>query len=200
LIVEMYSADPAKRETMLGSYVTPGHMFESMWFLCHLAVRLDMKSAIQPAIEVILSACRTGWDEQHGGFFQFCHRSGGAPRGAVAPELQNAEMVRKLRGNWDNKLWWPHSEALYALLLGHRLSGAPDLLNWYWKVHEYAFRVFPNPDRSIGEWIQIRDRTGAPEEKVVALPVKDPFHIPRAFVLCLGVLQDMEHGVAAPER
>ena len=192
VILEMHSADPAKRETMLGTYVNPGHMLESMWFVIHLAERLGMKGRIAQAIEVIRAACRVGWDEEHGGFFQFAHRDGGAPRGPVPPELADAEMIRKLRGNWDNKLWWPHSEALYALLLGYRHSRAEDLLDWYWKAHDYAFGVFPNPDRSIGEWIHIRDRSGAPVDKVVALPVKDPFHVPRAFILCIQLLEEME--------
>jgi len=43
-----------------------------------------------------------------------------------------------------------------------------------------------------GEWVQIRDRAGKPEDKVVALPVKDPYHITRAFmhaIQCLGRLE-----------
>jgi N-acylglucosamine 2-epimerase len=58
-------------------------------------------------------------------------------------------------------------------------------------VHEYTFRVFPNPDQGIGEWIQIRDREGAPESKVVALPVKDPFHITRNLILIVDLLQGL---------
>jgi N-acylglucosamine 2-epimerase len=188
LICEMYSRDPAKRETMLGGYINPGHTIESMWFMCHLALKTGLKEAIPQALQTILAACRVGWDEPHGGFTQFAHRTGGAPCGSVPTELEGAEMIRKLRNNWDNKLWWPHSEALYALLLGYQLSGVEEMMDWYWKVHEYAFRTFPNPDQSIGEWIQIRDRYGAPEEKVVALPVKDPFHITRTFILCMNVL------------
>ena len=38
------------------------------------------------------------------------------------------------------------------------------------------------PDKVHGEWIQIRMRDGNPEDKVVALPVKDPFHILRDFL------------------
>ena len=63
------------------------------------------------------------------------------------------------------------------------------MLDWYWKAHDYTFETFPNPDRIVGEWIQIRDRQGSPESKVVALPVKDPFHIARAMLLAIPVLE-----------
>ena len=44
------------------------------------------------------------------------------------------------------------------------------------------------------EWIQIRDRAGAPLDATVALPVKDPFHIARALLLLVELL------AAEPER
>ena len=98
-------------------------------------------------------------------------------------------MIRKLQENWDNKLWWPHSEALFALLLAAAQTGEPDLMDWYAKAHDYTFATFPNPDPAIGEWIQIRTRDGQPVDKIVALPVKDPFHITRAFLLILELLE-----------
>ena len=48
-----------------------------------------------------------------------------------------------------------------------------------WKItYLPPFRTTTKP---IGEWIQIGNRQGEPMEKVVALPVKDPFHIIRNF-------------------
>ena len=55
-------------------------------------------------------------------------------------------------------------------------------------VFEYVFRIFPNPDRTVGEWIQIRDRQGVPLEKCVALPVKDPYHILQDVMLIIELL------------
>ena len=52
-----------------------------------------------------------------------------------------------------------------------------------------TFRTFPNPNPKIGEWIQIRNRLGEPESKVVALPVKDPFHIARNLILIIDLLE-----------
>ena len=60
-------------------------------------------------------------------------------------------------------------------------------LDWYDRVHEYTFSHFP--DREHGEWTQRLSREGKPIAEVVALPVKDPFHLPRALMMCIDVLQ-----------
>jgi N-acylglucosamine 2-epimerase len=86
------------------------------------------------------------------------------------------------------KLWWPHSEALYTTLLFYVLTEDEKWLNYYKQMDHYIFNTFPNEDKQIGEWIQIRNREGNPEEKVVALPVKDPFHIIRNFVCIIRLL------------
>ena len=52
------------------------------------------------------------------------------------------------------------------------------------------FQTFPNENKEIGEWIQIRDRKGKPIQKVVALPVKDPFHIIRNYLFILKLLEE----------
>jgi len=158
VIAEMYSEDPDKRATMLGRYCNPGHMIESMWFAIHLARTLGLDDRIAQAVAVIKRACELGWDKEYGGFPQFLDKTGVPPQGPVPPDLADAEMIRKLKTGWQNKLWWPHSEALYALLLAYELSGDEALLDWYDKVHEYAFATFPNPDKEIGEWVQIRER------------------------------------------
>ncbi|MGI9071817.1 MAG: AGE family epimerase/isomerase [Bryobacteraceae bacterium] len=36
--------------------------------------------------------------------------------------------------NWDKKAWWPHTEALYALVLSYQLTGEQWCLEWYDKV------------------------------------------------------------------
>jgi hypothetical protein len=87
----------------------------------------------------------------------------------------------------DKKLWWPHTEALYALLLVHRLTGEAWCAEWYDKVHAWAFSHFRMP--GVGEWRQRLTREGQPTSEVVALPVKDPFHLPRAAILIMQLLK-----------
>lgn len=40
---------------------------------------------------------------------------------------------------WSMKLWWPHSEAMIALLMGYSDSGDPALLHLFYQVAEYTF-------------------------------------------------------------
>ena len=86
----------------------------------------------------------------------------------------------------DTKLWWPHTEALYATLLAHEHVREPWCLEWHERVREYCFAHYPVPGH--GEWRQKLDRRGNPITDVVALPVKDPFHLPRALIYSLEVL------------
>ncbi len=58
-------------------------------------------------------------------------------------------------------------------------------LDWYNKVHEYAFRMYPN--HVSGGWYQNLDRKGNRIHFVVqGLAVKDPFHLPRSLLYCWG--------------
>lgn len=38
------------------------------------------------------------------------------------------------------KLWWPHSEAMIAFLMGYSNTGDPTLLRLFCQVAEYTFR------------------------------------------------------------
>ena len=117
----------------------------------------------------------------------FCGIDGGEPLGDNTG-VENETMVKQLSG-WGDKLWWVHSEALYSLLRCYIETGDHAFLDEYRKVKDYVFRVFPNDDPAIREWKQIRRRDGTPEDKVVALPVKDPFHIARDFILAIELMQ-----------
>jgi N-acylglucosamine 2-epimerase len=144
-------------------------------------------------MEIVRWKTTKGWDEPYGGLPQFVHIEGGQPRGIVTDENKDDHMILELTNNWDNKLWWVHSEALYALILAFEHSRDQWFLDTYWKFHEYVFDIFPNPDKTVGEWIQIRDRVGKPEDKIVALPVKDPYHITRAFMHLIKSLERIEN-------
>jgi len=175
-------------DTLLGRYINPGHTLEDMWFIMHQALANGDREPIERAATVICRTLEVGWDEEVGGLYLFADQDGGMPQGSTAG-VKDHVMVRKIRNDWDSKLWWPHAEGLYATLLAFDLTGDRRLLQWYQKTRKYTFSTFPNPDTEIGEWIQIRDREGLPQEKVVALPVKDPFHIIRALILIIELLR-----------
>ncbi|HUQ95355.1 MAG TPA: AGE family epimerase/isomerase [Bryobacteraceae bacterium] len=151
-----------------GTAVEPGHAIESMWFVLHWARRRGRHDVIRQACEVIRWHLEKGWDEQYGGIYLAIDAKGNPPFLAHA----------------EKKVWWPHTEALYALLLAHELTGAAWCMEWYDRVHAWSFSHFSMPG---GEWRQRLDRTGKPITDLIALPVKDPFHLPRAVILILGL-------------
>ena len=106
--------------------------------------------------------------------------------------VEHETMTHQL-SDWSSKLWWVHSEALYTSLLCYLKSGDPAFKEWFERTFDYVFSTFPGKDPEIREWIQIRTREGAPLEKVVALPVKDPFHITRNLLLILELLYGEMH-------
>ena len=110
------------------------------------------------------------------------------PDGAASP-IEPVE--RQVWEGWGDKLWWVHSEALYTTLLCYHRTGEARFLEWHEKVFSYTFRTFPNRDSEVREWKQICKRDGSPQDKVVALPVKDPFHITRNLILILELLETM---------
>lgn len=185
-VIEYLGTDNTVRDTMLGTYVNPGHTLESMWFVLHYAEEIGDQEMTQRALAAIRHAIELGWDQVYGGVPQFLHRFGGQPRGNVPPEMETEPMVEKLLTAWSNKLWWPQSEAIYALSLAYQLTRDPWYMAWLQKVHDYTFTTFPQPE---GDWIQIRDAQGRPEDRVVALPVKDPFHVPRALLHAIRALE-----------
>lgn len=155
-----------------GTLVNPGHTIESMWFVMHVARRLNRQDWIAAAADILRRHLEAGWDREYGGIFLAIDAGGGEPA------LPHAE----------KKAWWPHTEALYALLLAARLTGEPWCMEWYERVHEWSFAHFAMP--GIGEWRQRLDRQGRPVTDVLGLPVKDPFHLPRAAALIVQLLEE----------
>ncbi|MBS4208090.1 AGE family epimerase/isomerase [Bacillus sp. FJAT-50079] len=187
-IVEMKPAAWNNTDTLLSRHVNPGHTLESSWFMIHSLRNLQLaneKDYISDISKLAMNALTIGWDERQGGLFRFVDKEGGMPQG----ELIGTPIESLIRETWDTKLWWPHSEALYTTLLFYEKTGEKDWLKWHKKLDEYVFHTFPNKNKEIGEWIQIRDRNGAPLQKVVALPVKDPFHIIRNYILIIQLLE-----------
>jgi N-acylglucosamine 2-epimerase len=142
-----------------------------MWFMIHFFQKLGDGVSPEWAIDTIKRHVELGWDDEYGGLLLSVDADGGAPWWPFA----------------DSKIWWPHTEALYALLLAYDLSQEQWCLDWFEKVHNYAFSHYPVTP--YGEWTQKLDRQGNKFTETVALPVKDPFHLPRALIYCIQVLQ-----------
>ncbi len=179
LIREMITDVPEYQDSILTRHIAPGHALEDMWFCMNMVGK-------NPELEeriytIVKNSMAIGWDEQYGGLYRFVDRNGGIPHGKTL----NDPYEKLLVDTWDTKLWWVHSEALYITLRSFIQTQDETFLKLYQKLEDYVFSVFPNPNREIGEWIQILARDGKPLNKVVALPVKDPYHILRNSMLIL---------------
>jgi N-acylglucosamine 2-epimerase len=183
--IELKRKSGKSEDSLLERHLNPGHILEATWFHLHSLnnweenQRQDVLSILS---KVALNALNRGWDEEYGGLLRFVDKDGGKPVGQVNDHDPYCALIRD---TWDTKLWWPHSEALYTLLLLYNHTNEQIFMDWYQKLYAYIFRTFPNPNKEVGEWIQIRNRKGEPLNKVVALPVKDPFHILRNFILII---------------
>ena len=183
---EVINRDNTMFPQILGQHMNPGHTIEDVWFLLDAAEICGKPEWKEKICRIADQALEKGWDHTYGGLLHFCGLSGGEPVGDVEG-VEEETMLKQLSG-WGDKLWWIHSEALYSTLRCFCESSEERFLDWHTRVFEYTYRTFPNEDPNIREWIQIRTRDGAPQEKVVALPVKDPFHISRNLILILELL------------
>jgi N-acylglucosamine 2-epimerase len=162
-----------------GGAIVPGHAIESMWFMMHIYRHWGRQDRLDEAVAAIRRHIEYGWDSKFGGILLSRDADGRDPWWPFA----------------ESKLWWPHTEALYALLLAYEHSREAWALDWYEKVHDFAFSHYPVP--IYGEWTQKLDRRANKFSQTVALPVKDPFHLPRSLIMCSAVLQRLAR---EPER
>ncbi|MEY4941412.1 MAG: hypothetical protein RIQ93_3147 [Verrucomicrobiota bacterium] len=180
-VAELRPPTGASDDTLLCRHINPGHALEGLWMLMTVAAREKRADWMARTREATRFALERGWDDVHGGILHYVDADGGPPRGVTGDSIYEASVRR----TWDTKLWWVHSEALYASLLCYAQTGDATMRSWFERLWEYSFRVFPQSDPAIGEWIQIRDRQGEPLDQVVALPVKDPYHIARNLIQIL---------------
>jgi len=184
VIQEMPPVQSEYDDTFLAHHIMPGHALESMWF-CLNVLEQNNLPLDQRIFTIAKNSLNLGWDRQYGGMLRCVDIEGGAPKGRTLNDAYESLM----RDTWDSKLWWTNSEALYVSLRCYKLTGDNFFKEYYDRIQSYDFKKFPNPDPEVGEWIQILDREGNPMNKVVALPVKDPFHIMRDVLLIIELLK-----------
>jgi N-acylglucosamine 2-epimerase len=172
VVLEFVSDDGRELPPPDGTAVVPGHAIESMWFQMHIARANGDLATSRRAADTIRRHLELGWDPEFGGLL-------------LAIDADGREEVGWAHA--EKKFWWPHTEALYATLLAYEVTGEPWCLEWHDRVREYCYAHFPVPGH--GEWRQKLDRRGNSITETLVLPVKDPFHLPRALIYCVEVLK-----------
>jgi len=156
-----------------GRCLNPGHAIETSWFLMTEAMHRGDKALFKKALEILRWSLELGWDPTYGGILYF-----------VDIEGKPTEQLE-----WDMKLWWPHTEALYALLLAYQQTKDDVYADWYERVHSWSFSHFPDPMH--GEWFGYLHRDGSMALRLKGSQWKGPFHLPRALLYGIKVLEQM---------
>ncbi len=157
----------APADTPEGRLFCPGDSIEASWFLLHADPGEEMRTLLLDSIE---GALEYGWDREFGGLYYFMDVEGFPPLPLEA----------------NMKLWWPHTEAIYATILAYSLTQDPKWLAWLERVDTYAFGHFSDPEH--GEWFGYCDRRGALTNTAKGNNYKGCFHVPRMLLLSYQLL------------
>ncbi|MFN0105282.1 MAG: AGE family epimerase/isomerase [Bryobacteraceae bacterium] len=155
------------RQLPEGRLICTGSSLEVCWLFLHMLQKAPDAAMEQTLLEAILGSLEYGWDKEFGGLYYFQDVDGRPP---VALES-------------NMKLWWPHTEAIYACALAYKRTGDERYLEWWGRVDEYSFRVFA--DSKHGEWFGYCDRRGDVATPLKGGPYKGIFHVPRALLFTL---------------
>jgi len=167
-VVEYVNVDGTFSDTPPGRAMVPGHGIESMWFQLQIFRERGLTDEQGLVLRAMEWCLERGWDAEYGGLFLGLDIFGREP-----PFWKHATA----------KLWWPATEALCATLVAYEADPDPRWIHHHRKIVEWSLRMFPVAEH--GEWRQRLTREGAPMSEVVALPVKDPFHLARALIVAV---------------
>jgi N-acylglucosamine 2-epimerase len=173
LILEYLDSNYQVIDAPVGRAVIPGHAIEALWFMVHLFERRNEPQRVAAAFASIKAHTEIGWDQTFGGLF-------------LGIDSEDKEPV--FIPNATKKIWWPHTEALYALLLARERTGEAWASEWFNAIFEYSFAHYPVAGH--GEWTPNLNRKGIKEDILVALPVKDPYHLIRSIIYCIKLLEE----------
>ena len=153
-----------------GRHFIPGHSIEVAWFILHALEFVTHPTARQVALDALEGSLEFGWDREFGGLTYFMDVAG---KPSLFPEA-------------PMKLWWPHTEALYALLLAYSTTHEQKWLAWLETVDAYAYRTFV--DEEYGEWFGYCDRQGRLTHTCKGGSYKAFFHVPRFLMFSVQLL------------
>ena len=158
-------------DTPEGRLFLPGHSIETAWIVLHMLDLVPSAEHTTMALEAVEGSLELGWDAGHGGLLYFMDLAG-------RPTLQLEATM---------KLWWPHAEAIYALVLAAVRTGEPRWLRWLERVDAYTYSHFPDPEH--GEWFGYLERDGSLALSSKGGNYKGFFHVPRALLFSVQAIE-----------
>lgn len=171
-ILEFVTLDGKFLDTPEGRVCVPGHAIECMWFLINIFEELGESERISKCCKII---------KRHIGLAKT--DIGGL---RLALDIDGKEPCFWNKPNYMP--WWVQLEALVATAYAYKHTHD----EWFMKEHEklLSFALSHYPSGS-GEWYNWLDHNGKVGESA-ALPVKDPFHMPRAFMYLIQLFGELE--------
>lgn len=171
-ILEFVTTDGKFMDTPEGRACVPGHAIECMWFLIQIFEDRNETENIKTCCKLIKRHIELALDKEKGGLI-------------LALDIDGIEPC--FWGKPTYKPWWVQLEALVATAYAYKHTGD----EWYADIHreinDFVYSHYPN---GYGEWYNWLDNDGNVGE-TAALPVKDPFHLPRALMMLVDVLENI---------
>lgn len=166
-ILEFVTVDGKFSDTPEGRSCVPGHAIECMWFLINIFEE-------RGETEKIAECCRL--IKRH---IELAKTECGGLR--LALDIEGREPC--FWGKPTYKPWWVQVETLVATAYAYKHTGDEWFLDTHKRVSEYALSHYPSGS---GDWYNWLDENGKVGESA-ALPVKDPFHLPRGLIYLIDL-------------
>lgn len=165
-VLEFVNADGRFSDTPEGRACVPGHAIECMWFLISIFEERNEKENIEKCCRIIKRHIELALDKEKGGLI-------------LALDIDGKEPC--FWGKPTYKPWWVQLETLVATAYAYKHTKDEWFLDIHKQVNKFAYSHYPS---GYGDWYNWLDNDGNIGE-TAALPVKDPFHLPRALIyLC----------------
>lgn len=170
-VLEFVNVDGSFSDTPEGRTCVPGHVIECMWFLINIFEESGETENIEKCSALIKRHIELGLDKEKGGL-------------RLALDIDGKEPI--FWGKPTYKPWWVQIETLVATAYAYKHTKDEFFKEIHEQVCEFAFANYPN---GYGDWINWLDKDGKPAE-TAALPVKDPFHLPRGLMYLSELFED----------
>ncbi|MBA7570419.1 Cellobiose 2-epimerase [subsurface metagenome] len=162
-----------------GRMLNPGHAIEAAWFIMQEAkYRNNDPELVRMGTTILDWMWEWGWDKKFGGIIYFRDLKG-----------------YPVQEYWhDMKFWWPQNEAIIATLMAYQLTGEKKYAEWHKMIHEWTYKIFPDPE--YGEWFGYFHRDGRLSVPLKGNLWKGPFHIPRMQLMAWKILEEIKSFLA----
>lgn len=185
MIFEMLNPNESIVQSDTGLRVNPGHALESSWFCMEEALHLQDRKLFERAAQFCRYAYEAGRDKEYGGILAFTDSQGNPPPGVT-------DVVNDWGERWDDKVWWVHSEALYATALAGIVLDDQSFVDRFVELHEYCTRYLW--DQEYGEWFCYLNRDNTPRVSDKGTWIKAAFHIPRNLLKLTLLFEEESRG------